>query len=246
MKKSEVLRASFSLRQAYKCFIGNIDKGILVGNPFMPSNDDIKAFSDYILENDDRNLYDATFGLMNRQLISNAYWRLFEELNIKGLKEKILKDCDGDMKRYYANDVVYMFHSLAAIHREMITLGDIFDASTTDYPNGNNTETLTDGVRLPQELYTDRAIKCFSRAVRFGYMEREGDNYKWLFGGDKGQARLGYFCRNVYDSPRPINKLEEIFGVKKLSASITNADYEAKRADVIQWRNKMDNDIFND
>ena len=65
-------------------------------------------------------------------------------------------------------------------------------------------------------------------------------------GWDKGQARLGYFCNRVYKPPRPINKLEEIFEVKKLSASITTVDEPAKRSDVIEWRNKMDNDIFND
>ena len=39
---------------------------------------------------------------------------------------------------------------------------------------------------------------------------------------------------------------EEFFGVKKLSASITNADNEAKRADVKKWRNEMNNNILNE
>ena len=77
-------------------------------------------------------------------------------------------------------------------------------------------------------------------------MKKEDSNYKWMYGGEKGQARLGYFCNKIYSSPRPINKLEEFFGVKKLSASITNADNEAKRADVKKWRNEMNNNIFND
>ncbi|MDD2951981.1 MAG: hypothetical protein PHC95_02285 [Parabacteroides sp.] len=107
-------------------------------------------------------------------------------------------------------------------------------------------EQKADEPDLPSELNTERARKYFAKAIKVGYMERTGNGYKWLFGGDKGQARLGYFCNKVYNKPRPINKLEELFEVKKLSASITNADSEAKRADVKQWRSEINDNIFND
>ena len=110
---------------------------------------------------------------------------------------------------------------------------------------GNNEKT-TDKISLPSELDTEKARKYFAKAINVGYMKKEDSNYKWIYGGEKGQARLGYFCNKIYSSPRPINKLEEVFGVKKLSASITNADNEAKRADVKKWRNEMNNNIFND
>ena len=110
---------------------------------------------------------------------------------------------------------------------------------------GNNEKT-TDKISLPSELDTEKARKYFAKAINVGYMKKEDSNYKWMYGGEKGQARLGYFCNKIYSSPRPINKLEEFFGVKKLSASITNADNEAKRADVKKWRNEMNNNIFND
>ena len=110
---------------------------------------------------------------------------------------------------------------------------------------GNNEKT-TDKISLPSELDTEKARKYFAKAINVGYMKKEDSNYKWIYGGEKGQARLGYFCNKIYSSPRPINKLEEFFGVKKLSASITNADNEAKRADVKKWRNEMNNNIFND
>lgn len=97
---------------------------------------------------------------------------------------------------------------------------------------------------LPKELDTDKARKYFAKAVEAGYMEKTANGYKWLYGNNKGQVRLGYFCAKVYDSPRPINKLEEIFNVKKLSASITNAEYDVKRADVIKWREEMDKTLF--
>ena len=110
----------------------------------------------------------------------------------------------------------------------------------------NNTEITEKDITLPSELDTEKARKYFAKAINVGYMKKEDIHYKWMYGGEKGQARLGYFCNKIYSSPRPINKLEEFFGVKKLSASITNADNEAKRADVKKWRNEMNNNIFND
>jgi len=95
-------------------------------------------------------------------------------------------------------------------------------------------------------IITDRAKKYFDKAIAVGYMAETETGYKWLFGGNKGQVRLGYFCYKVFTQPRPINELERLFGVKKLSASITNAECNAKRNDVIQWKNEMNNKIFND
>lgn len=101
-------------------------------------------------------------------------------------------------------------------------------------------------VQSSPELDTEEVRKYFARAINIGYMKKEGNGYRWLFGGNKGQVRLGYFCNKVFLQPRPINKLEQIFGVKKLSASITNAGIEATRADVKKWRDEMDNNIFKD
>lgn len=103
-----------------------------------------------------------------------------------------------------------------------------------------------DEITLPSELNTENARKYFFRAIQKGYLKKDGNTYKWLFGGNRGQARLGYFCNKVFTPPRPINKLEEIFGVKKLSASITSSSYETKTVGVKMWREKMDNEIFND
>lgn len=101
-------------------------------------------------------------------------------------------------------------------------------------------------LHLPDELDTEQAIKYFSRALEVGYIEQTNTGYKWLYGETKGQVRLGYFCNKVYSTPRPINKLEELFGVKKLSSSISSADCEAKRADVKKWRKEMIDTLFFD
>ena len=89
--------------------------------------------------------------------------------------------------------------------------------------------TATNKAATGHEQETEREKEYFSRAIMAGFMEKTCNGYRWLFGGNRGQARLGYFCHKVYSQPRPINRLEKLFNVSKLSASITNAGFEAKR-----------------
>ena len=95
-----------------------------------------------------------------------------------------------------------------------------------------------------QSIMTDDVREYFTRAINAGFMKEVDNGYRWKFGGRRGQARLGYFCFKVYDRPRPINQLERLFGVSKLSASITNAEFEPKRSDVKMWRKEIDDKIF--
>ena len=93
---------------------------------------------------------------------------------------------------------------------------------------------------LPSELDNDRIRNCFARAIKLGFMEKTDRGYKWL----RPQIQLGYFCSKLFEQPRPINKIEELFGVKKLASSITQAEFEPKRADVKKWRTEIDENIF--
>lgn len=100
-----------------------------------------------------------------------------------------------------------------------------------------------EGLRLPDELNTDRARKYFARAVEAKFMKLTRTGAKWL----KPLARLGYLCLKIYPQPRPITALEKYFGITNdLSAAITQASYEAKRGDVIKWRAEIDKNIFFD
>lgn len=101
---------------------------------------------------------------------------------------------------------------------------------------------LPDGIKLPDELNTPEANKYFARAVEVGYIKKTATGYKW----DRALARLGYFCCKVYTQPRPVTALENYFGVKNLAASITQASFECKRADVMRWRSEIDTTIFYD
>lgn len=102
------------------------------------------------------------------------------------------------------------------------------------------------GINLPDKINIDNAEVYFIRAIDAKFMIKNGDGYKWIFGENRGQARLGYFLCRIYEHPRPINDLEEYFGVKKLSSSLTNGDLKAKRNDVIRWRIEIDKKIFFD
>lgn len=92
---------------------------------------------------------------------------------------------------------------------------------------------------LPTELNTEPARKYFARAVEAGLISEQ---FEWL----ATKAQLGYFCSKVYEQPRPITILEGFFNVKNLAASITQASYEPKRADVKKWRAVLDKTIFFD
>ncbi|MBQ9575549.1 MAG: hypothetical protein IJV11_01585 [Muribaculaceae bacterium] len=98
----------------------------------------------------------------------------------------------------------------------------------------------TAAIELPQELETAR--QYFTRAIEAGYIETTATGASW-----KGtKAKLGYFCMKAFQPPRPINAIEQLFGIKRLSGAITQASYDVKRADVLKWRGEIDNAIFND
>lgn len=116
------------------------------------------------------------------------------------------------------------------------------EATDEEQPDTPEANTTTDTLNLPSELDTDRAREYFTRAVEVGYMTANGTTTQWL----SAVARLGYMCYKIYSQPRPIASLEKYFGVTKLSAAITQASYEAKRADVKKWRAEIDSKIFFD
>lgn len=93
---------------------------------------------------------------------------------------------------------------------------------------------------FPTENAASNICTYYERAIKTGRMEQIENRVKWL----GSAAQLGYFCFKAYSTPRPISALEKYFGVPKLSASITQASYVAKRADVKKWRTTMDEEIF--
>lgn len=131
---------------------------------------------------------------------------------------------------------VYYINSVEGVCRNSST-GELLPRPT---PDSEADSIPTHG--LPSELDTPEANKYFARAVAAGMMQRTDSGGKWK----TANARLGYFCNKVFTQPRPIAALERYFGVTKLSAAITQADIEPKRADVKKWRAEIDSKIFFD
>lgn len=108
------------------------------------------------------------------------------------------------------------------------------------------TGTAPEGLRLPVEADTPEARKYFDRAIEREFIKHTSTGFEWIpIMGRGGNTQLGYFLSKIYQQPRPIDILERLFNVKKLSTYLSNAGYEAKRADVKRWRAKID-EIFID
>lgn len=99
-----------------------------------------------------------------------------------------------------------------------------------------------DGVTLPKELNTERARKYFAKAINAGYMRREGNGYKWLFGNDRGRkVSLGYFILKVY-SPNnkgniPEKAVNQLFGIDRIGSAISQIQCAKKPQ---KWREDID------
>lgn len=97
------------------------------------------------------------------------------------------------------------------------------------------------------KLDTERARTAFAKAIERGYMERTASGYKWLFGGDRGKARLAYFVERVY-CPTPTDTLtaeicrqiEQLFGVNRLDRTMQQNADTGKSAAVKKWRATID------
>lgn len=105
----------------------------------------------------------------------------------------------------------------------------------------NPTGTSPDEWKLPLELNTNKARSIIARAIEQRYIIITTTGLEWIaINGRGGNSQLGYFLSKIYEQPRPITALENLFGVKKLSTYIGNADFDVKRADVIKWRAEID------
>lgn len=104
--------------------------------------------------------------------------------------------------------------------------------------------------KVKQEIVLDERTKwedkCFSKAIEKGLMEKDGDGYRWVFGGHRHKARLAYFLHKVYNpnglSPIPYKRLQEMFGESRLDRAV---DQAINTKSTQKWRKDID-DIFED
>lgn len=87
---------------------------------------------------------------------------------------------------------------------------------------------------------SDEEERKFEKALKAGFMRREGDGYKWLY--DNGsKASLAYFISKVFNptmtSQIPYKMLNRLFGVNRLEASLRQV-LEAKKEQ--RWKKAID------
>ena len=115
--------------------------------------------------------------------------------------------------------------------------------------NGKEVQQNDGDTRLPKELDTARARKCFAKALELQYMEADGNGrYRWIGTNNKGVvAELAYFLGRVYNYRHsvsgnrgedfPEESLNRLFGVTRLYSSLTQV-YNAQKPQ--RWRSLID------
>ncbi len=118
-----------------------------------------------------------------------------------------------------------------------------FDAFIEDAPSEK------DEVILPKDLNTAKARKCFTNALKKGYMSKGKDGkYNWTGSNNSGNiSQLAYLCGIIYGYQNTISgnagpdfpegSLNRLFGVKRLYSSLSQV-YNAKRPQ--RWRSMID------
>lgn len=276
MKKAEALRVAIDIRETYLELRGHyeVTNTITLVYYRVPRLEDITEFTNYVLENEDKGLYDKTFGIMDFSFINKVLSRLHfcwfkfgekERSNYINGNYDYLREIG---KFEEINNLAITYNYWEKISEDNNVIRAVFenltpqpDPSTPINPNmGYPTIKVTDLVtstenptgaspgawRLPIELDTPEARKYITQAIERGFIKPTSTGLRWqAIRGIGGNSQLGYFLNKVYQQPRPITALETYFGVKKLSSYICNADYEVKRADVIRWRTEIDK-LFNE
>ncbi|MDE6754806.1 MAG: hypothetical protein K2J82_09390 [Muribaculaceae bacterium] len=277
MKKDEALETAVLFRTLYETLKGCAEgkderyedfKYIPFNIPFAPSVEQIKGLASYILENEDRRLYESTFGMIDIDFLNSIYWKLDEaqwgwdgevKYNLSiGNKSEVRRLIEKNDEFLFIVEVYDLWGEIGAILREARLLQPIF---TNIIPQpATSTPVITEMVidtstgltpewweKYP-ELDTPEARLYVSRAIERGFIKITSTGLRWITigGGRGGKAQLGYFLCKVYPPHRPTNYLEKVFDVKKLSTDITNGDLLRKkepdeiRADVMRYKTEID------
>lgn len=138
-------------------------------------------------------------------------------------------DCYGDIIKSSWHLYRWLYHE----HRGALTdeAGEPVAAS----------ERQADEAGAAAGVMTERAQKYFAKAIEAGLMVKNGESYKWEYGGERGKVRLAYFVQKVYDpnghESIPYKALEELFCVSRLAVAKYQI-YSAKNAP--KWQGEID------
>lgn len=94
------------------------------------------------------------------------------------------------------------------------------------------------------KVFTPRAVKYLERAKENGYINNDGDTYKW----NGSNAQLAYFATRVYNPKRtsqvPYKALEAIFNVKRLASAANQLFTGTNQTQ--RWIEEIDRELFYD
>lgn len=89
---------------------------------------------------------------------------------------------------------------------------------------------------------TEKEKTYFAKAVEKNLMTKTENGYKWIYGGDRGKARLGYFIKKVFNpngnSVIPYKRLEILFGITRLDTAVDQLSHSKKP---LGWKTAIDN-----
>lgn len=219
MKKEDVLKTAVLFRTLYQtlkeCTEGKDErykgfKYIPLNISFAPSMEQIKGLSSYILENEDRRLYENTFGMIDVDFLNSVYWKLDEaqwgwdkdiKYNLSIGNKAEVRELSGDDFLYIV-EVYDLWGEIGAILREARLLQPIFK-NLIPHPD-TSTPVITEMVidtstgatgtdpdwlsLLSDELITERAIKYFARAIERGFILPTSTGFKWIRKAKKGEG----------------------------------------------------------
>ena len=168
----------------------------------------------------------------NKREIANYYFGKLQPLMV-GYDDKMAELADR-VRDMGISDAVEDIKKIAeAVNDNTIRLGDL-DSLIERYYTPKGLPTIRD---------TDNERQVFERAIRHGYMVREGNGYKW----QRKPVMLAYLIIHLYwriNGYRvPERAVHDLFGVQRIGNHIRRM-LDAKKTQ--KWQETMDRDLFSD
>lgn len=152
--------------------------------------------------------------IANREKAIRLCAMLYKELEPH--EEDIIKDYSEE-ERANISCERWLFGAYGIINHYCTNVKYLIEPTTTKKVDAS--------ITLPEELNTDRARKYFAKAIECEFMVPTATGYKWVFGGNRGKVRLGYFVVRVFcpDNTEQLHEqaIDRLFGVNRIGSAIT-------------------------
>lgn len=204
MKKAEALRISIDIVETYLELKGHYDvtNSILLVYYHTPSVEKISEFSDYILENEDKSLYNKTYGLIDLSFIDKILNRLHTcwfEIGENDREDYINGNYDRlrDRGKFEGiNNLAIAYNYWEKITEENNVIKAVFknlippqeQAPITDSVIDTSTGLTPEWWEKYPELDTTEARLYVSRAIERGFIQQTSTGFKWIRAKREGEG----------------------------------------------------------